>query len=169
MPADPDPQWFVLPYQWRGWWHADGWVVYPSGHTEPWPAGLNPLGNPPSYYGYEGRVPYNPFSGPGSGNDDRWGGHTYYRPDAGYAVNSANGTISQVGLNMQPFWDPLEGYDVVWEPVALKPTQVQRKWKVTAILRPHGAQNMPVPWWNGRIYPEWPPLRRGRPRKPPAP
>jgi hypothetical protein len=166
MAAPPfSDQWFPLPFYNRAWWHPDLWVIYPNGetHSRPGDFRLEPGGA--FYYGYGTKVVYFPFLGSGVSHAYDGGGHPYYRPDIDRAVNSKTGYISLVGMPFSPWWVPDGGYSVTWTPAGPVPGGTQNRWVPTISVRPDGMQGVRVPWWNGRSYPEWPPLARGRPPK----
>jgi hypothetical protein len=170
MPAaDSAGNWFVSPYGKSAWWHLGGWVLYPSGFTEAWPSDLTPPDNFSRRFGYDNSIVYHSFEAARSGAGFPGGGRPYYRPDQGVAVNSKTGSISLVGQSMIPYWETDGGYDCTWSPVVLLDTQIQARWLVKVVVRPKGLAGVPFPWFDGKTYPQYPPLRRGRPRKPPAP
>jgi hypothetical protein len=157
--------WFPLPFQNRAWYHPDGWVLYPNGeaHQRPPDFRLEPGGQ--FYFGYGEKAQYFPFDGAGNSPAYRGGGHVYYVPQFDVAVNGKTGNLSLVGRPFSPWWVPDGGYSVTWTPAGPVPGGTQNQWTVSIQIRPDGLAGMPVPWWNGKTYPEYPPLPRGRPRK----
>lgn len=167
MPAPEfNPHWFQhpgLPFAWR---HPDGWALYPNGETHSWPDDITPVGAGDGWIGYEGRVSYRPWPGFIPDSTLKVGGKVYYHHLLGYAVNS-KGHVSIVG---QPISGPeggATGLFGVWSLVERDANTQQNRWLVVAMPLPGGFGGLALPWWHGKTYPEWPPLRRGRPRRPP--
>ncbi len=155
--------WFPLPFNNRAWWHLDGWVIYPNGETHSRPADFRLEPGGAFFYGYGTKVVYFPFHVNGRSHQYDGGGRVYYRPDIDTAVNGKYGFVSLVGRPFFPWWVPDGGYSVQWNNAGPVAGGVQNRWVPTIQIRPDGLAGLPVPWWNGRSYPEWPPLPRGRP------
>jgi hypothetical protein len=158
-----DPRWFDHHSLRLAWLHDDGWAIYPSGATHWPPDDLTPVAAGWPRWGYAGRVQYRPFN-----ENPNWpgylgGGRIYYLPAVNFVINSATLRRSLVGKSQTASEFPPQGFDAVWTVDDAKTTSAKVWWKVVAVIRPEGLGNAVIPWWDGKSYPQWPPLPRGRP------
>jgi hypothetical protein len=164
MPApDFNPRWFEHHTLRVAWYHEDGWVIYPSGATHEAPADMVNAGFQLRKLGYDGRVTYKPFGENPFSAAYRGGGRIYYMPLLNRAINSKTGVRSLVGKSQTASETPPQGFDGVWSLNAELSTSAKNYWRVAAVIRAEGLGNAVIPWWDGKSYPQWPPLPRGRP------
>jgi hypothetical protein len=160
MPLDYQHRWGTTFTLW-GFYHPDGWVLWPTGYTETAPADIE--------HHAGDRYWFSPSLGAAFYEWEfmRPGGNVYYDPEIGFARNSRINRISMVGLPSLAF-SGTRGYDTEWTNQGPVASGVQNRWLVTVTVMPDGLGEIfaghprVMPVWAGKIYPQWPPLRRGR-------
>jgi hypothetical protein len=164
-----NPSWFDHHSLLLAWLHEEGWLLFPSGHVEAPPDDITPIEDGWPRLAYENKVQVRPFEENARWPRYRGGGKIYYMPSVNFPINSTTLRRSLVGKSQTASVTPPQGFDAQWSLNEEASVNGKNYWKVVAVVRAEGLGNATIPWWDGKSYPEWPPLPRGRPPKPPEP